>query len=245
MLWSEQAEPLLRLELRITDSQVRIDVVAGDDVESDLATLRNDVVELAQALLDASLFTSAGYLAIELERVVLANGSVVELLPVFLGLRDLAPDHPMTDAERGATDLLLRNVGRSAELRVALADVQRALTAGRDTTFHAFRAVESLRQRFVLPEDGRDTASSWSRMWVSIGGTRELVTAFQTQATRRRHGVVDAYSHDERRVALERAREAVILFARWIDSDREAARLSTLPSERTDSFIDDHQCNDS
>lgn len=226
MLWSEQASPRLRIELRITDSQVRIDVLGEDELAADLATLRNDVGEVAQALLDASLFASAGYMAIELDRVALPDGAIVELLPVFPGLRDLPPGAPMTDAERDVGDVLIRNVGRSSELRVALADVQRALTAGRDTTFYAYRAVESVRQRFVLPTD-RNTGQSWGRMWAALGGSRELVEAFQDQATRRRHGAVDSYSHDERRLALVRAREVTALFASWLDRQSSAASDKT------------------
>ena len=205
----------LRIELRITDSVVQVDVDAGA-AEHDVLTLRNNVREIAQSLLDACLFPIAGNAAIDIETVALPDGEVKRLFSVFPGLRDGPDGEQMSEDERQIAALLLRMVAPSQELRSALADVRMGLTEGRDTTVHAFRAVDAIRQRFVEAEDkGRD--QSWNRMWTAIGGSRELVDRFEHAAVDRRHGGMKEYTHDERELALKAAREIIVRFAKWLE----------------------------
>ena len=205
----------LHIELRITDSIVQIDVTA-DAVQDDVLNLRNDVRELAQSLLDACSFPLAVNAAIDIESVTLPDGAVHKLLSAFPGLRDGPDGEQMSEAEARAADLLLRMVGRSEELRSALADVRLGLTEGRETTMHAFRAVDAIRQRFVDAND-KDRALSWNRMWTAIGGSRQLVASFEEAAVDRRHGGMSEYTHVERETALRNSREVIGRFAKWLD----------------------------
>jgi hypothetical protein len=216
-LWNEWSGPeRLRLDVNITDSRVRVDAEV-DPEPTDLLAFFNDVRELAQGMVDAYTFSLAAEVVIDLDRVVMPDGRTARLIPVFPGLRAVDDGSASAPDEIRLSNRLIELVSRSPELRSALADTRRALTSGRETAFHAYRAVESIRQHFVQPEDRDNAGPSWSRMWSALGASRALVDAFQDAATARRHGEMNAYTHDERKTALINSRDVVRLFADYLE----------------------------
>ncbi len=221
-IWIELPDPYIRVSVETHEETVRICALVEESMVPDMLTLKNDAVEIAQGLIDAHTFVHAADITLEIDRVTLPSGETVDLIAKFTGLQCTSYLGGLSELE---TSQLLGRQSGNPQLRLALGDLRRASTAGHDTAFLAYRAVESIRQVFASVND-RSRESSWTRMWASLGGGRALVDGFIGTATDRRHGVVSGYTEDERRDALLGAREVVLRFAHWLETGRQPADLA-------------------
>src|SRR5580693_5150258 len=98
----------------------------------------------------------------------------------------------------------------AAPVRLAIADLRRAISEPSDTVFHCYRAVESIRQEYTVPaNDKRHRDESWNRLREALAIPREDLDWLKDFAERRRHGEPVDVSHEVRERAIRIAREVV------------------------------------
>lgn len=157
------------------------------------------------------------------------NGSVDELQGENLGELDLEATHRA---------LMFPVLGSA--LGAALADFRAAIWDRDRTPMHAGRAVETIRQTFVMPEDGAKPSRSWERLRERLEFSRSDLQVVTEASKASRHGGM-AYKSSEARVdILRRTRDVIIAYVRYVDDffDRlNAALAAVLPDELQDVAI--------
>jgi len=106
--------------------------------------------------------------------------------------------------------------------RFALADIRMAMQSPDDTEFHAFRAIESVRQHFLgsEPDEGAARKRSWIKMREDLQLEQGPIDALTRRAIPRRHGEVSLISGDERLSAILTARAVVEKFVAHLQAQR-------------------------
>jgi hypothetical protein len=196
--------------------------VAVDGQEpADLSTFMNEVGSLVQGCLDALGFHLAAALRAE-TRSMVADGVATDGLKLAYrtpSWSDLLPELP-TEPFHVPEDKLQPFVAAALDeplARLALADLRAAIESPDDTGYLAYRAVESVRQWFLVGEQDDDNArrQSWTDMHaaLALGDVDESSFAeLRRLARQRRHGAIASPTESQRKEALLLARDVVARF---------------------------------
>lgn len=194
-------------------SQVSVIVDAASGA-IDIPTVRNYVEWSVRMLFDGyGYINSLGY-DVEITSVVGPNG---EHTVFGVDLNTPGESESGPPVEFAELWKLLTSGPESAALQRALADLREAVRKPHDTGFFCYRAVESLRQAFVEPQDGDNSKLSWERIRSALRIDRSWITLLEQFGKPQRHGETSYMSGDERIRALKRARRVV---ARYIEYTR-------------------------
>lgn len=187
----------------------------------DLPTFMNEVASLVQGCLDALGFHLATALRAE-TRSMVADGVGADGLKLAYrtpSWADLLPE-PLAEPFYVAGDKLqpFTTAALGEPLaRLALADLRVAIESPDDTAYLAYRAVESVRQWFLVGEQDDDNARKQS--WKDIHAALALEDVDESSfaelrrlARQRRHGAVAPLTENQRKDALLLARDVVARF---------------------------------
>lgn len=186
---------------------------------NDLATFTNEVGSIVQGCLDSLGFHLATPLRAEIMSMV-ADGN--RLIHRTLDWPELLPD-PST--RHVAEDKLQPFIAAAMDeplARLALADLRAAIESPDDTGYLAYRAVESVRQWFLVGEedDGSAREQSWRDMRVALAVDESPLRGLSRLARQRRHGAVASPTESQRKEALLLARDVVARFVAHINERR-------------------------
>jgi len=102
----------------------------------------------------------------------------------------------------------------NAHIRHALADVRQALTLDGDAGFHCYRAIESLRQHYLLgdEDDGSARKLSWESLRDDLGVSRAEIDVIREAAKSRRHGGAQSVAYADILAHVKWTRDIVMRF---------------------------------
>lgn len=176
--------------------------------EIPLLDLKNTVSSMASAALDSLGFIFSSALTLEIISCVDPSGQSYVFDTVFDGFREQGDG--AEQRERATLNILLPHALSAAAVRLALADLRRAISEPTDTVFHCNPAVESIRQEYTAQaNDRRHRDESWDRLREALAITREDLDWLKGFAVRRRHGQPVDQSHGTRERAIKIARDVV------------------------------------
>jgi hypothetical protein len=200
----------LRFRLSLHHAQLVVEVLGSHS--GTLLDLKNMVVDLAQLMLNAVGFVAAAAFNVEVVSCLDPRGEVHVFNTAFDGLR---ADGDISEDESGVFQLLWKAGAKSIAVRLAMADLNRAIQSPGDTLFYCYRAMESIRQRYQ-PAGGDDDAASWKAMRAATGTGEVDARWLGKVANVRRHGAFADVTEDDRRRALVLTRATVLAYARLV-----------------------------
>ena len=174
----------------LQESQFRVQTLGG--YREDFATFRNEVMSFVRGVLDALGFCLGCALVPELRSTSWAPDGQTTFTPGWPAVAGLDDNQPL----RVSVDQLgpfIEVAVQEPLVRCALSDLSLAIDRPDDTSFYAYRAVESIRQFFVgssLSENGErsEKEKSWRELRnaldVSRGRPRETFGGSEAAATR-------------------------------------------------------------
>lgn len=142
------------------------------------------------------------------------------------------------DGERVEADQIdpyFQEAMTNPSFRHALADVRQAQSLDDDSAFYCYRAIESLRQAFVLPEESekKDKAKSWERLRAALEVTERQIGAVAEAARARRHGGDDTTEYEQRLDHVHLTRELIVRYVNQLPE----LKPKTVPSVEFGDFV--------
>lgn len=188
------------ISISIFRSQLAVTVTTEKAVD-DLQPMREIVEGIARFSVDALGFLLACGYDVEITQ---AMGSDPRSHIVFgVDVRGVTPKEQYTREEVFSRFKQIVEVpeGKQQALRRALVDFREAIRSGEDTPFFCFRAIEDVRQLFVVGED-KDVKKTWSEMAQKLALPQETITFVQDTlrptAISVRHGDIKDIEHAAR-----------------------------------------------
>lgn len=98
--------------------------------------------------------------------------------------------------------------------------MREAIRQPNDTGFFCYRAIESIRQHFYEPQDGKKDGPSWERLRSSLRIDRSWIGALTEsyEASNQRHGKTPYMSGENRVSAMQHTWKAVDRFCLYLDN---------------------------
>ncbi len=216
------------VSISISDSQIAVVVKSGERID-DLKIVRNHIEYFVRSIVDAFGYTDGRGYDVEITSVVgQEDGQPWASFPVWAvfgvevsALQQTKSERPISFDEvvplllelpqQNDSDPIIAKLAPQ-QLRRCLGDLREAIRSPHDTGFFCFRAIECIRQCFVLLEDGDDHKISWERMGkdlrISESWTKDLAPVSVLQ----RHGMGHYMSEKDRVQAMQRTWRVVDRF---------------------------------
>lgn len=206
--------------LVVRKSQVHV-FIEGQEPD-DLGTFVNEVESIAQGCLDALGFHLATPLRVEITSMVVDGNRLVHRT---LRWPELLPDPSTLHVTEDKLQPFVSATIEESLARMALADLRRAIDSPDDTVFLAYRAVESVRQWFLIgaADDGEARKKSWKDMRAVLSLEESRLRWLEKLALSRRHGAIAPPTGSQREEAILLARDVVARFIAHIDKRRTSA----------------------
>ena len=216
--------------IAINASQVAVVIKSPQQID-DLPTLKNYVEYFVRSVVDAFGYLEGRGYDVEITSLVgQRDGEPWSSLPVWTvygveiaGLQETKSERPLSIGE--IMPLLFNtppqggsvNAVVPGQLRQAIADLREAIRSPHDTGLFCFRAIESIRQCFVLPDDDDDDHKiSWIRMGHALRIDETWSKDLAKVSTLQRHGIGQYMSGQEREAAMQRAWKVVDRFMVYV-----------------------------
>jgi hypothetical protein len=169
-------------------------------------------MSVVQGVLDALGFSLAASLKAEVS-AILSNGNTLVTRTVSWPELRSNPEDSLRVPEPELAPFV-RAAMLNLHARHALADLRAALDYPDDTAFYSYRAVETIRQAFVVGDGDSDAArkESWVALRNALKVERESLDRVGLLARTRRHGEATNLTEEERLQALAVARGVVQRF---------------------------------
>jgi hypothetical protein len=190
-VWASRDNEMIQVLVQQSLFHVRIDTDGPDDVDNDWIErvwLRS--LAVLRAALDTLGFHRGA--SLEIERL---TGLIDDRQVLFFGPSQ--PRFQTSDDEHVEAEVIgayFSEAVQNPSFRHALADVRQAHLVDDDAAFHCYRAIEGLRQSFVLSGESEktDKVKSWERLRSALNVTEEQIGACRrgcpsTTARWRRH----------------------------------------------------------
>jgi hypothetical protein len=190
----------------IRDSQFHVFLEA--DEPDDVATFTNEISSIVQGCVDSLGFHLASALRAETKSMIIDGRTLVLKTTTWPELLT-EPGSPQVEPESLSPFVVV--AAAEPLVRLALADLRTAIESPDDTLFLCYRAVESVRQWFLVGDE--DDKSARFESWLAMRTTLDLeegpMRRLEKAAMGRRHGAVHPPTAIDRLQALQLAREVV------------------------------------
>lgn len=199
-----------RWEIFVNDS--RFHVFIDGKEPADLGTFINEVASIVQGCLDSLGYHLATPLRAEVTSMVIDGNKLVYRTSRWA---ELLSEQSRNSVAEDELQPYVDAVISEPLARLALADLRTAIESPDDTLYLAYRAVESVRQWFLVGEvdDKPARKASWDRMRSELGIADDGPTRrLEKLAMSRRHGGATPPTGDERTEAMLLARDIVARF---------------------------------
>jgi hypothetical protein len=193
-------------------SRMRISIFAGQvtatvhtDSTDSMYYMKNRVSRQVRNLADSAGFIAAAAFDVEITTCISPDGSHTIFNTAFPDLTQ----HTWDSAEsQRVFNLLVGQAGTSAYVRMALSDLRNAIREPLDTCVNCYRAIESIRQEYLVGDvdDKEARKQSWVRLREATGATESDLDWLKELATPRRHGASIDEPEEQRARALRIAK---------------------------------------
>ncbi len=202
-----------KIQIIIQESvfNVRIDTQGPANVDDEwLERVWLRCLAIVRAALDTLGFHQGA--SLEVERL---TAMIDDRMAVFF--KSSQPRFRLGDSDRVEGEVVapfFTEAVNNPAFRHALADVRLAQSLDDDAAFNCYRAIEGLRQSFVLPGESvkSDKAKSWGRLRSALSVTEEQIGAIADAAQARRHGGDDTSEIATRLEHVQLTRELIVRF---------------------------------
>ena len=203
------ADAALVLDAHIVINNAQILIVANCQQRiEDLETLRIIIESVAQGAVDSFGYIEGRGYDVEISSVIASTGEQWTVFGVEIAaIQASKGDRPVSFGEL-YTLLTTRDQSqdetvsfRLMQLRIALGDLREAVRSPKLTAFFCYRAIESLRQCYLGPDERDDEAErrdSWKRMRNELRIDRSWISQIQEASTVERHGGHKEMSGEQR-----------------------------------------------
>jgi hypothetical protein len=193
-------------EIVIRDSQFHV-FLEGDEPD-DLATFTNEITSIVQGCVDSLSFHLASALRAETKSMVI-DGRTLVLKAMSWPEVLTEPGSPRVGPE--SLNPFVTAAAAEPLVRLALGDLRTAIESPDDTLFLCYRAVESVRQWFLVGDEDEKSArlESWVAMRTALDLEEAPMRRLEKAAMGRRHGAAHPPTAVQRLEALQLAREVV------------------------------------
>ena len=191
----------------INNAQILVVAICQEKIE-DLETLRNTVESAVRGTVDAFGYTEGRGYDVEISSAISSTGEQWAVFGVEVAaIQSTKGERPVSFSELYA---LLTNPTQSQDesasfrlmqLRIALGDLREAIRSPNLTAFFCYRAIESLRQCYLDPEQRDNEAArrdSWQRMSNELSISKSWISQIQEASTLERHGSLKAMTGKQR-----------------------------------------------
>ncbi len=188
-------------------------VLALGGYREDFATFRNKVMSFVHGVLDALGFCLGCALVPELQWVSWPPDGKTTFTPGWPAAAGRDDNQPRRASAAQLAPIIELAV-QERLVRCALSDLSLAIDRPDDTSFYAYRAVESIRQFFVGPSSSKkgEQTKSWQRLRKKLDVSVDDLARLSDEAKPRRHGDILPISEEERLANLRLARTVVEKF---------------------------------
>jgi hypothetical protein len=172
-------------------------IISGFETPSlvpNVFTLKNIVSDAVRVEVDAAGFLYGHGYDVEIVHVVRPDS--MDSLVFGVDIPALKPDADMT--ARFNEVMRLFDDPRGAYLQRCFGDLREAIRSPRDTGFFCYRAIESLRQSFVVEAGAKDDKASWETLRSTLSVGRAEIDYIKGFADAPRHGAARGISDAER-----------------------------------------------
>jgi len=187
-------------------------VVETPDAIQDIATLKNHVADSIRTIVDiVGYMFGCGY-EVEIRQVIEPVTGISSVFGVNVPVLD---QYGEKHGVRLQAFFALLADERGRYLQRALGDLRDAIGSARDTAFFCYRAIESLRQFYVVVRGAKDKAESWELLRTELNVSKSDIDEIKRLADPVRHGENIFISDSERANALVKSWDIV---KRFVDS---------------------------
>ncbi|NQT31601.1 MAG: hypothetical protein HQ588_04630 [Deltaproteobacteria bacterium] len=182
------------------------------DINISLSTLKNYVEDLVRVLVDAYGYLSGRGYDVEVTSVIDPNGKQT----VFgVGIEEL--EKAKNERPLSFQDIVLSVIPKSPHFRPALGDLREAIRSPSDTGFFCYRAVECVRQHFVINEDNNQSEPSWKRLRDTLRIDRSWISPLERFSVPQRHGASSYMSKEDRVLLMQRTWKVIDRFCVYVN----------------------------
>jgi hypothetical protein len=175
-------------------------------------TLKNYVEDVIRVALDALGYTLGCGYDLEVTQMIDSMGNP----PVVFGVG--VPIIERAAGEEAVTfDLIVRlfNDTRGGYLQHCLADLREAIRVPKDTGFFCYRAIESLKQFFLIEGRAKDEKEAWEMLRSELEVERSALDTIKVLADPARHGNSQSVSDAQRAAAFTTTWDVVNKFLKY------------------------------
>ena len=205
----------------VTSSSSQLSAIFESSSEvNDVFTLKNYVADVVRVIVDGYGYLSGCGYDVEIVKLVLTGGPE----PIMFGV-DIPVLRPSgTDISVPFTQLMRVFADeRSLYVQRSLGDFREAIRSPKDTAFFCYRALESLRQYFVVEEHIPSDKTSWERLRQALAVERATIDYVKTFADPLRHGAGKSISDSERADLFIKTKSIIDRFIVFADNQYKDA----------------------
>ncbi len=181
----------------VTISASQLTAIFESDTEvTDFATLKNYIADVVRTIVDVYGYLSGCGYDVEIVKLILPGSAQPMIFGVDIPV--LRPSNPDISGPFNQMINLFQDT-RGLYVQRCLADLREAIRSPKDTAFFCYRAIEALRQYFVIEEKiTGDKADSWERLRSALGVERDIIDYIKGFSDPLRHGADKSISDAER-----------------------------------------------
>ena len=195
---------------------VDLDIVGGyaktrlvfAEANPDFDSIRNSILKFMESFINIYNYVHCRFHSLHIESMLIKRSNVLvdnqdySRIPGWGELETATQDARAFGAEQ-----LLSVLYTDVQFSRALNDLRNALANHYDTSFYAYRAIESIKAVFVEDDDARreNNAQGWETMRSSLRISQRFIMEIKQNADLQRHGQNTIVVADERLEAMRRA----------------------------------------
>lgn len=200
-----------KITISISHSQVSVHVEGVED-SIDIFSLKQTIENLVRGTVDLIGYKNGCSYDLEITQATDEKGHQEVFGVQFFD------ETPEDGRKLPYIDLLYMTL-KDTYFRNAIEDLRKAGRYPFDTPFHAYRAVEDVRQFFVNTFRITDKGKSWIRMKGDLRIGDEWITPLKNAADPGRHGEAKSITTEQRRDYLKRAFRVIDRFCEFLKQD--------------------------
>ncbi|MCY3896800.1 MAG: hypothetical protein OXG17_10065 [Chloroflexi bacterium] len=193
-----------------------LDIVGGHaktrlvfaEADPDFDSIRNSILKFMESFINLYNYVHCRFHAIHIESMLIKRSNVLVDNQDYTRVPGWGELEAATqDARAFGAEQLLSVISNDVQFSRALNDLRNALANHYDTSFYAYRAIESIKAAFMGDNESQreSGAEGWETMRSSLRISRQFIMEIKRSADLQRHGQNTLVVADERLEAMRRA----------------------------------------
>lgn len=210
-------DDLARVSISIENSEVEV-VVKTEGKIDDYHTLRNYIrSNIVSICIDCCSYLAGEGFKVYISSLITDDGEEIEFDNYAISRLQEDREERLKKLADIFNEVLTRGKQKEAhQLRLAVANFNKAITNSEDTGFHCYRSIEAIRQVFdPNPED-----VDWVKFNNELGFDQDMIDWFKDlandHATLQRHGRSTRMTGEDREEMIAKTQKVIDRFVEWV-----------------------------